>query len=345
MPRLASSRTLVSRLLMAILCIGGSASFAGEPENKSVPVIFDTDMGNDIDDVFALGLLHGLQSRGECKIIAVTVSKDHELAGPFCDVINTFYGCGNIPIGVLRTAKPSGDGPYLTQVMAPGKFKFSDHHQLLKKFSDAPLAVTVLRKTLATQRDGSVVVIAVGPMTNLASLLNSPADQASDLTGKELVAAKVRLLVVMAGDFSRPKAEFNVFSDRDSAATVLATWPTELIACPFEMGSAIHYPSLDNDFHYVEGHPLLMANLATFGGRTNGFMAWDLVATLHAIRPDRGYFNLSKPGTIRLDAENVTHHDEDASGKHRYLMPRDNTERVREAISGLASQPPAAKQK
>lgn len=314
----------------------GSAPF------NPVPVIFDTDMGNDIDDVFALGLLHALQSRGECRIAAVTVSKDHPLAGPFCDVINTFYGCGDIPIGVLRTTKPSGDGPYLAKVMAPRKDKSPPFTYRLKKSSDAPLAVAVLRKTLASLKDSSVIVIAVGPLTNLSSLLDSPADKYSDLTGKALVAAKVKLLVAMAGDFSKPKAEFNVFSDKDSAANVFAKWPTELIACPFEMGAAIHYPGLEKDFQFAQRHPLLEANLATFG-KSNGFMAWDLVATLHAIRPDRSYFNLSKPGTIRLDADNVTHHELAATGNHRYLMLRDNVERVREAIAGLASQPPSPK--
>jgi inosine-uridine nucleoside N-ribohydrolase len=309
-----------------------------------VPVIFDTDMGNDIDDVFALGLLHAMESRGECKILALTVSKDHPLAGPFCDVINSFYGRGSIPIGVLRTGKPSGDGPYLAKVMGPHKDELPAFPHRLKKSSDAPSAVTVLRETLAGQKDGSAVVIVVGPMTNLGSLLDSPADKYSGLTGKALVAAKVRLLVVMAGDFSRSKAEFNVFSDKDSAANVFANWPGELITCPYEMGAAIHYPvnSLEKDFRFAERHPLIEADLATFG-KLNGFMAWDLVATLHAIRPDREYFSLSKPGTIRLDADNVTHHDQSEKGKHRFLIARDNVDRVREAMTGLASQPPSSK--
>ena len=31
-----------------------------------VKIIFDTDVGNDVDDVLALSVLHALQSRGEC---------------------------------------------------------------------------------------------------------------------------------------------------------------------------------------------------------------------------------------------------------------------------------------
>jgi purine nucleosidase len=72
-------------------------------------------------------------------------------------------------------------------------------------------------------------------------------------------------------------------------------------------------------------------------------MAWDLVATLHAVRPDRGYFSLSQPGKIHLDSANVTHLEPETAGKHRYLMPRQNVERVKEVIAHLASQPPSHK--
>ncbi len=44
---------------------------------------------------------------------------------------------------------------------------------LLQKASDAPLAVPILRQALASQKDGSAVVIAIGPLTNLGNLLGS----------------------------------------------------------------------------------------------------------------------------------------------------------------------------
>jgi hypothetical protein len=39
-----------------------------------VRVIFDTDMGNDVDDALALGILHALETRGEAKLLAVTIT-------------------------------------------------------------------------------------------------------------------------------------------------------------------------------------------------------------------------------------------------------------------------------
>ena len=64
-----------------------------------VRIIFDTDIGNDVDDVLALSVLHAFQSRDECELLAVTITKPDELAGPFVDAVNTFYGRPGIPIG------------------------------------------------------------------------------------------------------------------------------------------------------------------------------------------------------------------------------------------------------
>jgi hypothetical protein len=103
----ADMNALKRLFLVVLLACGvpaGSLASGGQP----VPVILDTDMGNDIDDVFALGVLHALASRGECRIAAVTVSKDHPLSAPWVDVLNTFHERPGTPIGVLRTGKASG---------------------------------------------------------------------------------------------------------------------------------------------------------------------------------------------------------------------------------------------
>ena len=57
------------RILYLLLVVG--LSVAAEP----VRVIFDTDMGNDIDDAVALAMLHSFVSRGEAELLAVTVTK------------------------------------------------------------------------------------------------------------------------------------------------------------------------------------------------------------------------------------------------------------------------------
>ena len=86
-------------LLGMILFINGIVA----EDKPPVPIIFDTDIGNDVDDALALGMIHALQSRRECNLLAVTITKDHQQAAAFTDAVNTFYGRGEIPIGVCRS--------------------------------------------------------------------------------------------------------------------------------------------------------------------------------------------------------------------------------------------------
>ncbi|MEO1529926.1 MAG: nucleoside hydrolase, partial [Planctomycetota bacterium] len=130
-------------------------------QSHPVPLIFDTDLGNDCDDVLALGMIHSLESRGECELLAVTITKDHEYAAPFADAVNTFYGRGNVPIGVCRSGVTPQEGKYngLAKVKDGDELRFP--HDLVSG-KDAPDAVDVLRKTLAAAEDGSVVLAQVG---------------------------------------------------------------------------------------------------------------------------------------------------------------------------------------
>src|SRR5205085_9973483 len=95
--------------------------------------------------------------------------------------------------------------------------------------SEAPEAVALLRRMLAAEKDGSVVIVQVGFSTNLARLLDSPADV-------ELIKRKVKLLSVMAGNFVQPKAEFNIQKDTASARKLFDQWPGEIVVSGFEIG-------------------------------------------------------------------------------------------------------------
>ncbi|HVU89055.1 MAG TPA: nucleoside hydrolase [Pirellulales bacterium] len=310
---------------------------------RPIPVIFDTDIGNDIDDALALGVIHALASRGECRLAAVTISKDNPLCAPFIDLVNTFYGRGDIPIGVVRDGKTPEDGNYLR-----GPVEARDGDQVrfphkLQSGRDAPEAVALLRQTLAKELDGSVVMIVVGFSTNIARLLDSPGDQVSPLSGKELVAKKCRLLSIMAGNFgAMPVPEYNVHVDVPAARKVYAEWPTEIVASGFEIGLAIKYPavSIERDFAYVPHHPLSEA-YALYMKMPYDRETWDLTSVLYAVRPDRGYFTLSEPGTITVDEKNISRFAPSAAGKHRFLkVDAEQIARVREALVILASQPP-----
>ena len=70
-------------------------------------------MGNDVDDALALAVLHSLQSRGACKLLAVTLTRVDPWSARFTDAVNTFYGRPEIPIGVKRDGKFADPSAYL----------------------------------------------------------------------------------------------------------------------------------------------------------------------------------------------------------------------------------------
>ncbi len=334
---------VVAGLLVAPL-FQSSISGAEPPALEPVRLIFDTDMGNDIDDALALGVIHALQSRGECQLLAVTVSKDNEFAGPFCDLVNTFYGRGKIPVGVVRKGVTPEDSRYIKESsLAQDEGKLRYPHALLSG-KDAPEATGLLRKVLSEQPDGSVVMIVVGFSTNASRLLDSPADDHSPLTGRELIAKKCKLLSMMAGNFAAEgrSKEYNVHVDIPSATNVFTNWPTPIVASGFEIGNAITYPakSIENDYRYVKHHPLREA-YGLYQKMPYDRQTWDLTSVLYAVRPDRDYFGLSATGTITVDDKQVTQFAAGPTGRHRYLTVNpEQIARVREALVQLASQPP-----
>lgn len=327
------------------ICLAVFALSTTSTSAQPVPLIFDTDIGNDVDDVLALGMIHSLQSRGECELLAVTITKDHDECAAFVDAVNTFYGRGGIPIGAVRDGVTPEQSKFtvLGNRRDDGELRYPRD---LASGKDAPEAVTLLRKTLAAAKDGSVVIAQVGFSTNLARLLDSKADKASPLDGVDLARKKVRLLSVMAGAFApiggKPHYEYNVDKDIPAAQALAERWPTPIVYSGFEIGLAIPYPavSIERDYLYVEHHPLAEAYYL-YNPPPHNRPTWDLTSVLYAVRPDRDYFNLSPSGRVTVDEKGVTSFEPMKDGPHRYLIATSEQKvRVTEALVQLSSQPP-----
>ena len=338
--RLLLRKLLLSTALVAVLAT--SIVAGGEP----VKLIFDTDIGNDVDDVLALSMLHALQSRGVCEILGVTVTKPDELAGPFVNAMNTFYGRPKIPIGCIRPVPGEEASKFLPMVDVKDGRKVRYPHKL-KRGSDAPEATWLLRKLLSRQHDHSVVLVQVGYFSNLGALLDTKGDCFSPLDGPELVRQKVKFLSLMAGCFQAGRQqkhflEFNVIKDIPAARKVAAEWPTPMVWSGFEIGVAVPYPaiSIERDFGYVRHHPAAEA-YCLYKPPPHERPTWDLTASLYAVLPDRGYFDLSPEGRVTVDADGFTRFTPEPGGRDRYLILQGNQiARVKEALVQLASQPP-----
>jgi inosine-uridine nucleoside N-ribohydrolase len=307
-------------------------------------VIFDTDMGNDVDDALALAMLHAFQERHEVNLLAVTITKDNKFAAPYVGLVNTFYGRSEIPIGMVRNGKTPESNPMIQipseRRRADGTFIYP--HRILDG-AQAPEAVSVLRQTLAKQPDGSVVIVQVGFSTNLARLLETKPDTASPDDGPTLVRKKVRLLSMMAGNFADGKSEFNLAKDVPAAVKLFRDWPTPIVVSGFEIGVALPFPAerIEHDFAYVQDHPVAEA-YRSYMKMPYDRPTWDLTAVLYAVRPGDKYFSLSPPGTISVLPDGSSHFEPSPAGNHRYLILTDEQRaRTLEALILLASQPPA----
>lgn len=327
--------------LLVILFFLSAIAFAAPP----VKVIFDTDIGNDVDDVLALSMLHALQSRGDCELLAVTITKPDPLAVPFVDAMNTFYGRPGIPIGFTRAELKNDPSKFLLLAEARDNGRLRYLHRL-KMSSDAPAATALLRKILSAQADHSVVLIQVGYFSNFAALLDTARDDYSPLGGRDLVEQKVKLLSVMAGAFQMigPNAhylEYNVTQDLPAAKKLAQAWPTPIVWSGFEIGIAAPYPavSIERDFNYVTHHPAAEA-YRLYNPPPHERPTWDLTAVLYGVAGDRGYFDLSEPGRVTVEGDGFTRFAPEANGRDRFLILRASAvARVKEALVQLSSQP------
>ena len=53
------------------------------PQKTGIPIILDTDLDSDVDDVGALAVLHALANRREAKILGVIVTSN-DMYSPLC---------------------------------------------------------------------------------------------------------------------------------------------------------------------------------------------------------------------------------------------------------------------
>ena len=323
----------------------GSGASAMQEADEPVRLIYDNDMGNDIDDAMALAVIHALQDRGECRLLAATVTKDNFFAAAYTDLLNHFYGRPGIPIGIVRNGPTPLDGRYVRQVSEArdqGRLRYA---RSLKHPGEVEEATPLLRRTLASQPDQSVVVIQVGFSTNLARLLDSPPDRYSPLQGKDLAARKVRLLSMVAGAFGQPGPkdgrEYNIYKDLPSARKLFDAWPTPIVVSAYEIGASILYPgermrrSDAAARHPIrDGYRLYVPGLADRP-------TWDLTSVLYAVRPGREYFRVSEPGEVILDPVGRTRFKPGGHERHRHLMiDKRQVPRIRELLVELVEHSP-----
>lgn len=284
-----------------------------------IPLILDTDIGPDVDDVGAVALLHILSRETPTRILAMTHCTSNPYGAGCLDALNRYYG-QDIPVGTLSTPD---------FLVGPEYERYNRH--LCERFpnryrpgsgSACPDAQDLLLHALATAEDKSVEFVAIGPLPNLARLISNPG-------GRDLVDRKVRRLVSMSGA-EAPVPEWNVLMDIPAAREVFLHWPTPIVLTPLETGRDI---LTGRDFGPMRHeNPVRVAyTLYSPGGR----MSWDLTAIWFALRGTEPFFELSGPMTVTVHPDGCTEFIEDSTGQVRLLRNRMTPDAIGRALDAL----------
>jgi inosine-uridine nucleoside N-ribohydrolase len=309
-------------------------------------VIFDTDMGPDIDDALGLAMLHAYQKAGKIELAAVTISRNSEAAAKYTDALNHFYGRPNIPIGIYRSSSApyfNDRGNYIR--LADNMSYDISSNQIQDGYK---LQRQVMADGLASGRE--VLLIQTGFSGNVSQLLNSGGDSISSKSGVELAREAVKELSIMAGAFDMNVIEFNIEHDISPARNVFAKWPGPMAVSPFELGYHIHYPYSAIKSNLAWDHPVRKSyELYDLSWHQDAspyynMRSWDLTSIMHAIEPQSGYFLTSGTGKVSVAGDGRTSFSA-GSGQH-YLLDRgrqysyDQRKRVVDRMVELVSTKP-----
>jgi hypothetical protein len=326
-----------------VCCVSVTALGAepGQTKPGKIPVIYDTDIDGDSDDVAAAAILHALADEGKVEILAMGVVSRHPYSPACLDAINTWYGRGDIPIGVYKgRALPDHGSPYARAVAerCPNDVGLSDK---------VPDVLGVYRRVLSGQSDGAVTMIAVGQMNNLVDLLASPPDGRSDLPGRELVRRKVVALFVMAPYFNERneyQRAYNFTTSPKAAVKLVETWPTKI---KFGEGNLGHRHFIGSRLRETPaGNPARIAFEAYSAaekrdsGKTDGKRhCADPSTVLYAVCGSQ-YFGEVGPGACAVREDGYTRWDPGRDKQHFYNTQTLPVGELEDVMERLLVKPP-----
>ena len=184
---------------------------AARPDPKSdslhvlVPTLVDTDIGSDIDDAFALALA---MRSPELELLGVTtVSGDTAARARLAARILWDSGFQFVPVAAGSPGKP----------LPKEQTRWADGFTSPQIQNQS--AVDQLKSQIR-QREGKITLVAIGPLSNVAALIEQDPE----------TAGKLKRIVLMGGAIAHgygrnlaPAAEYNIASDPAAARKVFAS--------------------------------------------------------------------------------------------------------------------------
>ena len=288
-------------------------------------VIYDTDLCSSADDLFALEMFYRYEDEGRCRLLGVMVDREGERNAAFADVMNTYFGHGEVPVGLVRDGiknpKVWIDYAHVADTKdGEGQTMF---RHMLAGYSSLPDGWQLHRRLLAAQPDHSVSIVCVGFVTCLAQLLSSGADAYSSLSGVELVRRKVKCIYLQGGVFGEAvEPDFNFAQGITYAKTFFQNWPQEIdiVFSPMEAGQDVEYTpeQVIADVSWTDAHPIKQVYMQC--NCDTGQRMWDVMPVVQAVEGD-ALFSLSPRGTVVLDDQAETIFTPSTTGNCRYQLP------------------------
>jgi inosine-uridine nucleoside N-ribohydrolase len=198
---------LLLRIALLSWGVFGSGEIAAAEKAAPAAVIFDTDIGTDIDDAYALAALMkqpGLRLLGVTTVSGDTVARAR-LAAKLLHLAGGHWS--SVPV----YAGHPGAKQYLQQVDWAAGFHAPNLHD--------SGAVEFMRREIDAH-PGAVTLIAVGELTNVAALLEAEPG----------IAGRIRAISLMGGSIyrgyapgSKPEPEWNIKSNIGAARAVFGS--------------------------------------------------------------------------------------------------------------------------
>jgi inosine-uridine nucleoside N-ribohydrolase len=209
--------------------------------NDSIKIIFDTDIGSDIDDAVALAYL---LAQPRCDLLGITTVSGQpieraKLASAICKTAGQ-----EIPIFLGNEDRL--DGPTRQpRVQQASVLPNWDHETT---FSDQT-AVDFMAETIR-KNPGEIVLLAVGPMTNVARLFTEHPDTAGLLKSLQLMLGRFTDIQPNAA-----RSEWNVHCDPAAASVVYSTEAPNHTSLGLDVTTQVTMDSNEVREHFQ--HPLL----------------------------------------------------------------------------------------
>lgn len=280
-----------------------------------LPVIFDTDIGSDIDDAVALTYL---LKHPRCELLGVTtVTGEVRQRAALVEIIAEAAGRTDLPIhpGASQVIFNGPGQPHVPQYEAV-------RHRPHRTDYSPNTAIEFMRETIRS-RPGEVTLLAVGPMTNLALLFAMDPE----------IPGLLRQVVLMCGVFTgRMKhgpgtREWNAMSDPLATAMVYKARPPQFtsIGLDVTVRCTLEAPDVRRRFAEAGGPLNIVGEMAEVWFKQRKHVCFhDPLAAAVLFEPDLCEY---EEGEVTVDVRGprpgITLWEKDSSAPHRVAVEVD----------------------